>query len=119
MDLASQPGSGNAIQAYGPAGFRISNTEYAHPVLVSETLVVAWNGEWTLDALEPILSVEPRIEVLIAGTGPALKPLSPALVGALARRGVAVDAMNTGAACRTLTVLLSEGRRAGAALLLP
>ena len=41
----------------------------------------------------------------------------PELRAALRERGVVLEPMNTGAACRTFNVLLTEGRRAAAALI--
>ena len=41
----------------------------------------------------------------------------PALRPALREAGIVVDAMDTGAACRTYNVLLAEDRRVAAALL--
>jgi uncharacterized protein len=43
----------------------------------------------------------------------------PALRDGLRRIGITVDPMDTGAACRTYDVLLTEGRRVAAALLVP
>ncbi len=43
----------------------------------------------------------------------------PALRTGLRQMGVVIDAMDTGAACRTYDVLLTEGRRVAAALLPP
>jgi uncharacterized protein len=48
-----------------------------------------------------------------------MAPLAPALRLALKARGIAIEAMETGAACRTYNVLLAEDRRIAAALLPP
>ena len=44
------------IQSYGPTGFRIGNVDYVAPVLVLPNATVAWSGEWSIEALEPLLS---------------------------------------------------------------
>ena len=112
-----------AVQSYGPAGFRIQNVEYPHAVMVSEHGVQPLAAEGldhvTLDMLEPLLAATPRIEVLIIGTGARMQAIPAPLKMALRQRGISSDAMDTGAACRTYTILQSEGRRAGAVLLLP
>ena len=41
----------------------------------------------------------------------------PALRNALRTAGIVIDAMDTGAACRTYNVLMSEDRRVAAALI--
>lgn len=43
--------------------------------------------------------------------------LLPPLMQALKKRGLSVECMDTGAACRTYNVLMAEGRRVAAALL--
>jgi uncharacterized protein len=46
-----------------------------------------------------------------------MSPVPPALRAALRGAGIAVEPMDTGAACRTFNVLLAEGRRVAAALI--
>lgn len=118
FDVAS-PVTGNVLQSYGPAGFTISNALHEHAILLTPDLVQPFTGDLTLENLAPLLSANPRIEFLILGTGAQLKPVPMALRNALRAQGIAVDAMGTGAACRTYSVMHSEGRRVGAALLLP
>jgi uncharacterized protein len=48
-----------------------------------------------------------------------MMPVAPALRAALKEAGIAVEPMDTGAACRTYTVLVAEDRRVAAALLPP
>ena len=57
------------------------------------------------------------MRLLILGTG--RRPDLPAsdLRRAFAEAGVSLEAMDTGAACRTYYVLLAEGRSVGAALI--
>ena len=73
------------------------------------------NGEViTLDSLEPILG-EPGILVVGCGFGGKAPP--PDLRAKLKARGISLEWMNTGAACRTFNVLLTEEREAVAALI--
>ena len=104
------------IQSYGPTGFRIGNADYTTHVLVLPNVTVSWNGEWTVEALEPLLSAAEPTEILLLGTGARHEMIAPELKKALKERGVSVDTMDTGAACRTFNVLLGEGRRAAVAL---
>jgi uncharacterized protein len=48
-----------------------------------------------------------------------MRPVPAALRQALKDAGIGVDAMDTGAACRTYNVLMGEDRRVAAALLKP
>lgn len=120
---AAAPQAGNVLQAYGPEGFKISGVTYASNVLMNTTQVIETDlqdvGEITLEHLHPLLKALPRIEVLIIGSGATLVQLDPALRQQLRAHGLSVDVMDTGAACRTVAILLSESRRVGALLLRP
>jgi uncharacterized protein len=106
------------IQSYGASGFRIGHGTYDTPVLVLPTSTMLWSGELTIAALEPILNSTPPTEVLLIGTGKRHEMIPPELRKELKARGVGVDTMDTGAACRTFNILLGEGRMVAAALLL-
>ena len=107
------------IQSYGPEGFRIGNRAYDTPVLLSPTAAHRWSGVLDIAMLAPVLDTWPPVELLLIGTGARHVMLDPTLREALKMRGIAVDSMNTGAACRTFNILLGEGRRVAAALQLP
>ena len=57
-----------------------------------------------------------EIDVVLLGTGKIMQILNPALRRELKAVGLSVEAMDTGAACRTYNVLMAEGRRVAAAL---
>ncbi|HLY56713.1 MAG TPA: Mth938-like domain-containing protein, partial [Stellaceae bacterium] len=57
------------------------------------------------------------VAILLVGTGKAMQPFPRPVRQALRDAGITVDAMDTGAACRTYGVLLAEERRVAAALL--
>lgn len=59
----------------------------------------------------------PQVDVLIIGCGPAFQPPPKALKDGLKDWGVVLEWMDTGAACRTFNVLLSEDRACAAALI--
>ena len=106
------------IVSYGPSGFRIGHGTYDTPVLVMPTSTVLWNGEMSVAAFEPILNTTPPTEVLLIGTGKRHEMIPQALRVEMKARGVVIDTMDTGAACRTFNILLGEGRMIAAALLL-
>ncbi len=91
------------------------------PVVVTpERLITGWmNGDimdLRADHLEALCAVE--MEVLILGTGPRQVFPHPRHLAPLMERGIGVEVMDTAAACRTYNFLISDGRRAAAALLL-
>ena len=79
-----------------------------------------WNAsrveELTQAHFDALLAFDP--EVVIFGSGPRLRFVSPALYRSLIDRRIGVETMDSGAACRTYTVLANEGRRVVAAILL-
>lgn len=120
QDMMPQLGAGaQLVRSYGPAGFRIGQDVHEGHVLVLPAQTLAWNGEMTIEALTPLMTAEPATEILIIGTGKRHEMIAPELRRAFKERGVGFDTMDTGAACRTFNILLGEGRRVAAALVLP
>jgi uncharacterized protein len=66
--------------------------------------------------LEPLIELRP--ELLLIGVGRRQQILDPALQAELMRRGIGVECMTLDAAARTFNVLMSEDRRALAALII-
>jgi len=112
----AQPGR-QVIERHGPSGFRISGVIYRGPVLVFPDETLAWGGAAPTEAaLAPVIA-HGGVELLLLGLGRNGAPVAPALRSALKAHGIAVEAMATGAACRTYNVLVGEDRRVAAALL--
>jgi uncharacterized protein len=115
------PGGRQLINAYGAGGFRIAGTAYKGSVLVLPERALPWPvalmAGLTLESLAPLFEAGPRTEILLIGCGASIAFIPKALREALRTKGIAVDGMNTGAACRTYNVLLAEDRRVGAALI--
>ena len=120
QDIMPPVGAGaQLIQSYGAGGFRIGNVDYASSVLVTPMATLAWSGLLTLEALQPLWDADVPPEVLLIGTGARHRMLDATLRAALKARLIGLDTMDTGAACRTFNILLGEGRRVAAALMLP
>ena len=111
----------NAVTAFAPGALRINGQTY------SASVVLPWQGPvqaWpcadfaALRAahFEQLLELAP--ELVIFGSGARIRFAAPALLRPLIERGIGVETMDTGAACRTYNVLASEGRTVVAALLL-
>jgi len=107
------------IESYGAQGFRVSGVAYRGGILVLPHATQPWPvarlDDIALESLAPIL--DGGVAILLLGCGERMVPLPAALRQALRERGVVVDAMDTGAACRTYNVLLAEDRKVAAALL--
>jgi uncharacterized protein len=109
------------IQSYGSGGFTIAGERYAHSVLIYPEASVQWYvtkaQDITPESLSSIIERAREIEILLIGTGAEFTPIDPSISKTLRPHGITVDAMDTGAACRTFNVLLLEGRRTAAALI--
>jgi uncharacterized protein len=113
-----QPGR-QVIERYGPSGFRVSGAVHLGPVLVFPEQTVVWlEAAATVAGLAPVIE-HGGVELLLLGLGRRMLPVAAALRAALKASGIAIEAMDTGAACRTYNVLLAEDRRVAAALLPP
>ena len=70
----------------------------------------------TVEHLDQALVADP--EILVLGTGWTYSMPPRDLTFALARRGIGFEVMDTPAACRTYNILISEGRRPAALLVI-
>ncbi len=89
-------------------------------VLLPDRLIDDWRPTG-FDDLAPrdlaeVCSLRP--DLILLGTGETQRFPGPALLHQVAESGVGFEVMTTPAACRTYNVLVSEGRRVAAALLL-
>lgn len=107
------------VESYGNGRFRVSGTVWESSILVfpEETLVwpVSAFADLSEESLAPVLAAQP--EVLLLGCGRRAEFPSKAFRQSLRAAGVIVEPMDTGAAARTFNVLMTEGRRAAAALI--
>lgn len=88
-------------------------------IVAGDKLVPDWPPQRfediTAEHLKAALALDP--EVLLIGTGDKQRFLTGEMMGALNRGIMGVEVMDTAAACRTYNVLLSEGRKVVAAIL--
>jgi len=107
------------IESYGASGFRVSGNSYDGAVLVLPQATYSWPvaglADLSATSLAPV--IDAGVQILLLGCGRHMVPVPPKLRQELRDHGVVIDAMDTGAACRTYNVLLAEDRRVAAALL--
>lgn len=118
--LLQQATSRQSIDGYGNGGFTISGTRYEGNILITlqecfPVPDIAWDT-LTPEVLIDSIKTLQDIEVLLIGSGLRTQLLSPVLRSALRSRGMAIDVLDSGAACRTFNVLASEDRRVAALL---
>ena len=102
------------IDSYGDGGFRVAGEVHQGNMLIVPDDVLDWGGYGDVGTL---LAQAGKVDVLFIGTGAEIAHVPADLRAALEEAGLGVEQMATPAACRTYNVLLSEGRRIGAALL--
>ena len=109
------------IDAYGNGGFRFADMSHRGSILCLPDGVFAWDAILA-DELKPahlsrvITTLSPP-GFLLLGTGLSQVFPPSAIVAQFAEAGLGLEAMSTGAACRTYNVLLAEGRPVAAALI--
>ncbi|MGD9616299.1 MAG: Mth938-like domain-containing protein [Alphaproteobacteria bacterium] len=120
MQLIAQVHTGRqVIERYAASGFRVSGTIHLGPVLVFPDRTEVWTeAAFTIEGLAPVLA-HGGVELLLLGCGRRTAPVGAELRGALKAAGIAIEPMDTGAACRTYNMLAAEDRRIAAALLPP
>ena len=115
------PENRQIVQSYGSGRFKVSQIEYQNSIIVLPSRTLFWSvdvlEDINLQNLSPILEEEPRIEILLIGCGKMMQLLPRDLAETCRQRGLAIDAMDTGAACRTFNLLLAEDRAVSAALI--
>jgi hypothetical protein len=119
LTLASR--SQNYIKAY-EAGFvqLVSQQITTNCIIAPEQVITDWRArEISLlkeSDIEPILELQP--EIVILGSSSLQQFPSQLISAAFLARGIGLEVMHLGPACRTFNVLLSEDRQVVAALLL-
>jgi uncharacterized protein len=122
LKLLQEPtGTFNTVTGYGAHYVDVNlNRHTTSLVIAPDAPVVPWPVA-SFDALTPdhfaqLLAFNP--EVVIFGSGACLRFPHPRLSAALAAQRIGVETMSVQAACRTYNILMAEGRRVVAALLI-
>ena len=123
MDLTLLvPAGRQIIEHYAPSGFRVTGVIFRGPVLVfpdrTDSWTVADASAVSWESLIPVVE-HGGVQILLLGLGRAISRVPATLRAAMRDTGIALEAMDTGAACRTYNVLVTEGRQVAAALIPP
>jgi uncharacterized protein len=110
----------NVIRGYGPGELRINDQMYASSVIVAASSIrsepaVADVADLAAEHVTRVLEFEP--ELVLVGTGRRQVFPSAAFGAQFLKAGIGFEVMDTGAACRTFNVLVSEQRRVVALLI--
>jgi uncharacterized protein len=113
--------SNNLIRSYTSTVVQVAEHAW------QESLLLPWQGDVTpwnaprFEALGPahfdqLAALSP--EIVLFGSGNRLRFPRPQWLGALMQQRIGLETMDTAAACRTYNLLLAEGRKVVAALLI-
>jgi uncharacterized protein len=119
LKLHEQRSTQNTVTGYGPGYLEINGERHRGNLILGLASVQPWPvtgfAGLQLEDFDPVLGLKP--EVLLLGTGLQHRQVDPRLTAHLARAGVALEVMDTKAACRTYNILAGDGRRVAAAFL--
>ena len=112
-----------SVRSYAPGLIDVAGQLVRAPCILSATqLITDWPvrsaAELDEAALAPILALRPTLVLIGAGAGTAATavPAAGRLRRSVQARGVALEIMDLGAACRTYNVLAQERREVVAGL---
>lgn len=122
MELNLDTGAGRyQIRAYAKDFIQVNEQKIRHSLIVMpDQLIDPWPphsmADLTSEHLQMIIDRRPSIVLL--GSGENLIFPDPVLLNVFYQQKIGIEVMNNGAACRTYSVLMSEGRKVAAALLI-
>ncbi len=116
------PTEGYFITAYDETCIQINGKNFDSSVIIAPDAV---DFNWPPTSIENLQSehfdkiIEFKPELVLLGTGQKQRFPAVETYAGLIQLGIGVDVMDTGAACRTYNILMSEGRRVIAGLIFP
>ncbi len=110
----------NAITGHGEGHILVNGKRIEHALIVMPDKVIdPWpvvnTAALTLADFAGLIELRP--ELVVFGSGPSFRFPDARILAAFSAARIGFDVMDTPAACRTYAVLMSEGRRVAAALL--
>ena len=122
MKLHLEPaGVKNTFTGYGEGYVMVNGERIEKSVVVlPERILADWPASRFADLKAEHLAALTGLdrEIILLGTGERLRFPRPEIVAPLVRAGIGVEVMDLQAACRTYNILMSEGRKVAAALLI-
>lgn len=117
----SDSGGGHLIHGYEPGRVVVGGRAYTEGLIVSPERVIPGWGPPDPAGLAPehlAALIELAPQVIVLGTGVRQFFPGPEVARAALAAGIGVEFMDTGAACRTYNILVGEGRRVAAGLIM-
>lgn len=111
----------NAFTAYGAGYVMVNRQRHEKSIVVLRDRIIT---DWAATSFEALAAAHLEAlvglgqEIILLGTGNALRFPRPEILRPLIEAGIGLEVMDVQAACRTFNILVAEERRVGAALLL-
>ena len=120
LQLENQP-SGYRVGSFVDNAVVIGEVRYTASLIVTpEQVVPDWPpqhlDQLMVDDLGMILALGP--ELILVGTGNALRFPDSVILKGVMRAGIGIDFMDSRAVCRTYNILAAEGRRVAAGVII-
>ncbi|XP_066553685.1 NADH dehydrogenase [ubiquinone] 1 alpha subcomplex assembly factor 3 isoform X2 [Amia ocellicauda] len=123
VSVMQKEGGSVLIQSYSPRGFTVDGNRVLGPCALLPPAILQWNvGSYkniTEDSLALFYLLEPRIEILVLGTGARVERVDPVVLRFMRKKGIAVEVQDTPNACATFNILSTERRVVAAGLIPP
>jgi uncharacterized protein len=122
MKITLQTGPGvNLVRSFVPGELRVGEQViHTSCLLTAASLDADWPpqtmSDLTLEHLQGVIAQQP--EIVLLGTGTKQRFPERNILTTLLGKRIAIEVMDTAAACRTFNILVAEDRRVVAALLL-
>lgn len=112
------------IDSYSTLGFRLNNGIFAvGPIAIFPKTVLHWNVNTASDISPESLSLfallEPKLDILVFGTGDVRAPVSSEVVNFLRSKKISTEILPTVQACNIFNFLNVEGRCVAGAFIPP
>jgi len=120
MRFSSDPTEQNHIRAYEPGAIHLRDRTLTSNIIISaDQLIEDWQPAplKEMSIADFSAAIELRPDVILFGTGRQQRFPDIALLTEIMQQGIAIEVMETHAACSTFNVLINEHRSAVAALL--
>ncbi|MCW9012806.1 MAG: Mth938-like domain-containing protein [Gammaproteobacteria bacterium] len=116
-----QSAGSNVIRAYQHDQININGALFSQSLVLNDRQIIKdWPltdiNQLTAEHLAPILAMKP--EVILIGTGQKLTFPPASSYASVIHQGIGIEFMDSGAACRTFNVLVSENRTVVAGIIL-
>lgn len=121
LPIDSQESAPDALDALGPASSRVRQEVLTRSLIITPEHLIR---NWPPQTLNELAAAHMRVlgelnpEVVLLGSGGRFAWPDRAALAPLVQAGIGYEVMDTAAACRTYNILMSDGRRVAAALLM-